>query len=116
MGGVSPPTKRPTEEEWKAKHASKDDPPPIEPGELNALKTAFIGHAHDLIKEGEQVDEKRIAKKDVRALLNEIPGYEKTKEQEFRYILDETGLSSLDDFDFDEFIEVSTFLVSRDCF
>ena len=55
---------------------------------------------------GPMVGEKRLKTATLRAVLREIPSYERTTEKELQYVLDEAGLSQQENIDFDEFVEV----------
>ncbi|KAF8157831.1 FAD dependent oxidoreductase-domain-containing protein [Crassisporium funariophilum] len=69
----------------------------FEGGEVAALRIAFGGRA----KTGEKVKTE-----DVLDVLKDVPGYEQASSKELDYVLEEAGLKTQGDLDFDEFIEV----------
>lgn len=78
----------------------------FEAGEVDALREAFAARASGLAGQGETGGVQRLGRQELNAVLHEVPGYEKTREKEFDYVLDEAGFIQQLDFDFDEFVEV----------
>lgn len=81
----------------------------FEPGEVDALRTIFKANAQGEafgIGSVETRGQPRLRRRELLEVLHRTSGYEKIRENEFYYILDEAGFSQRDDFDFDEFVEV----------
>lgn len=85
----------------------------FEAGEIDMLRAAFGQRAAVISPvnnargtEGNNaVEELRLEKENVRALLKELPGYEGVHPKDFDYVL-EAGLGKRSDMNFDEFVEV----------
>ena len=77
----------------------------FEAGEIESLKSLFFGYTEG--KDG------RLSADDLRSVLAEVPGYEKVWNKEVAYVLDEAGLSGRQEFDFEEFVEVCSMVLSE---
>ena len=71
----------------------------FEPGEVAALRNAFIGRTK--VSEGIE----KVVAEEILSILKEIPGYADITKKELDYVLDEAGLRERK-VNFDEFIEV----------
>jgi glycerol-3-phosphate dehydrogenase len=86
----------------------------FEAGEIDMLSAAFEQRAavvspvdNARATEGKNVvEDPRLKKEDVQALLKELPGYEGVHPKDFDYVLEEAGFGEKADMDFDEFVEV----------
>lgn len=88
----------------------------FEAGEVDTLRDAFDAAAKEtLVPKGEPTPAKapevdiRLPRDAMHALLRSLPEYARAREGELRSVLDETGLGSRTDFDFNDFVEVSGF-------
>ena len=87
----------------------------FEAGEVDALREAFesaVRETRGLRGEPEATPSEalqenvRLPRDVVRSLLRSLPDYSRAREGELRSVLDETGLDSRRDFDFNDFVEV----------
>jgi glycerol-3-phosphate dehydrogenase len=86
----------------------------FEAGEIDMLRAAFAQKAAivspvDIARgtEGNNlVQELRLRRENVQALLKELPEYESVHPKDLEYVLEEAGLGKIVDMDFDEFVEV----------
>lgn len=86
----------------------------FEAGELNGLKAAFLARATDL-RDGEmQVSGgERLSKSQLQEVLSDLSGYEETKAQHLQNVLEEAGFDGRDDIALDEFLEVSSSVLTH---
>lgn len=81
----------------------------FEVGEIDLLRSAFHERATAIAavgQEGGAKEEARLRNDDVKVLLRELSGYERTRTKDFEYVLEEAGLGNRKNMDFDEFVEV----------
>ncbi|KAI6006468.1 FAD dependent oxidoreductase-domain-containing protein [Pisolithus marmoratus] len=90
----------------------------FEPGEIESLRDVFdryavVADADAGLPEGSLADKSRHLRKDrikdvVQEFAKEWTGseYERFRDADYRYVLEETGLQDREDVDFDEFVEV----------
>jgi glycerol-3-phosphate dehydrogenase len=78
----------------------------FEPGEVDALRDAFLKKAKTVIAGAGK--EMRVSRMELSDLLKDLQWYEEIPLKDYDYVLDEAGFRGRVDVDFHEFVEVSS--------